>query len=431
MKAALANTSCVGSANATPLVEQGIRETVHENEILLNKLFDLQEQLEHQHEWRKAVVESSLFHKKQLPKEFENENEILTAQLLSTQEKLETIQSSYQSLLEKHKLQTEKLRTLINSLPNYWGAGFFEVKESVSANAGKIIEWKFENVNFGGRLISHLSFTTELIGTQVNLKIERSTRGSGQPCPLLRWPDSYALNDFLPCIPVLGPSNQGSNAAISELGASDWIFLKDLVEKLVGYVKKPDEHAPELINSSALLSGLKSLNSTLKAWPAKLRYDSVDIVEIGSRAHYAGLSFNMTNLSFGDNSWPSINYILSNVNNRDTKFENSPRLEFPDSSSKSGLISWYAERDDEHGKRLELRFVQPNTMDIQVWNSLKGSDQILIAAIVSLMPSILVTCNHHYILNNNSRLDWVALATSIKENLAHNLIPPHSTVTNR
>lgn len=427
MKAALTNTFCVGSAHATLLIEQIMQETAHENEILLNKLFELQEQLEQQRKWHKANIECGLTNKNQQSEKSEksekSENEILIAQLLSTQEKLEIIQSSYQFLLRKHKLQTEKLRTIINSLPNRWNADSFEVTESESKTTGKVIEWKFENVNFGGRSISKLNFTTELIGTQVNLKIARSTRGTNQPCPLLRWPDSYALNDFLPCIPVPGSSNQGSNTAISELGTSDWIFLKDLVEKLVGYVKKPDEHAPEIINSSALLTGLKSLHNTLKYWPAKLRYDSVNIDEVGSRAHYTGLRFNITNLSFGNKIWPSISYILSNVNNSETKFENSPRLEFPESGPKSGLSNWYAERDDEHGKRLELRFAHPNIMDKQVWDSLKGSDQLLISAIASLMPNIIPTYKHRYTLNNNSRLDWLALATSIKDSLAYNLNP--------
>jgi hypothetical protein len=405
--------------------EQAILETILENDILLNKIFELQEKLE-QLESNKNTFSTesrSIGHGEILIKEVEHENEILTTQLLKTQEFLETTLSNKELLKEKYSLQTARLQKLTIKLSSHWEAESFEAKKTSGEETTKTIKWKFHNLYLGERFFPQLNFTTELIETHVNLRIERSVRGSKQPCPLLRWPDSFALEDTLPCMPIAGTSNQGTNAAISELGASDWVFLLDLVKKLIDYAQNPLESTPEIIKHSSFLIGLKKLYNTLKSWPLQLRYDHASIKEIDGRANYAGLKFNLTGLSFGEKHWPSLNYILSTVDDLRMTFGTNPRLEFPDTGSKNVLSSWYAEQNDEHGQRFELRFAQPNIMDMRVWNSLESPDQLLITALISRMPRMLSQHKNNKIRNENPLIDWIALAESLRTNLAYNTIP--------
>ncbi|QJC78449.1 hypothetical protein [Pseudomonas umsongensis] len=412
-----------GAKFAAP--EKAICETTLENDLLLNKIFELQEKLENlETNNNSSSTESrTIAHDKILVKEFEAENELLTTQLLNTQEILEATLSNKELLKEKHRLQTVRLQKLTAKLSSFWEAESFETKDTSGTETAKTIEWRFRNLYLGERFFPQLNFTTELIETHVNLRIERSVRGSNHPCPLLRWPESFALDDTLPCMPIAGTSNQGTNAAISELGASDWVFLLDLVKKLMDFAQNPSESAPEIIKHSFFLSGLKKLYNTLKSWPLQLRYDHVSIKEIDGRANYTGLNFNLTGLSFGEKHWPSLNYILSTVDDLSMTFGTNPRLEFPATSSKNVLSSWYAEQKDENGERFELRFAQPNIMDMRVWNSLESPDQLLITALISRMPRMLSQHKNKKTSDENPLIDWIVLAESLRTNLAYNTIP--------
>lgn len=128
--------------------EQVILETTLENDILLNKVFELQEKLEQLQSNNNtfSIEYRSIGHGEILVKEFENENEILTTQLLKTQEFLETTLLNKELLKEKYILQTARLQKLTTKLSSFWEAESFEAKETSGEETAKTIEWKFHNL---------------------------------------------------------------------------------------------------------------------------------------------------------------------------------------------------------------------------------------------------------------------------------------------
>ncbi|GAB3479703.1 coiled-coil domain-containing protein [Azotobacter salinestris] len=352
--------------------------------------------------------------------EAESENELLLVQVHQTQEELEQYLLQSQAIQTQLDEQHRRLEKIQARYPNYW---FDSLEASLldSNDPQQAVQWRLTDVYLGKRLIPEIHFKTILVNGLANIIIQR-TAGISSPAPLLRWPGAFASSEELPFIPSKGPAIQGSNAALSGLGPTDWNSLKILVKHLASLLVKPaDSRLPKRLDTTALRNGLLVFEQILAKWPKVLRYDSIQSQEEALPGNAYGLSLKLRNLHFGDHQWPELDYSLATIHTAKKPFGQNIRLEFPE-STRSALDNWFAESHDERGPRLELRFTQPDVMDTFVWNTLAQNDRQLIGALIGGLPLQIEELQHIHSCAIRPWQDWQALANSLREILANSAI---------
>lgn len=389
-------------------LEVGIRESLRLN----NEANEHQNQIELL-ENTKATLEQQLATS-------ENENALLLLQLHETQEELEQYLLQLQRSEADLDLLGERLHKMQARYPDYWSCDNLEVTLSSERNDHQASQWQLTNLDLGGRFIPLLRFKLHLEGGVAGLTLQRST-SNGSPAPLLRWPNAFANADELPCLPSEGSVIQGNNLALTGLAQSDWQFLQALISTLANLLADSDEfRLPKQLDRRALHHGLLELQATLANWPQVLRYDNLQLLGNEQLPNYDSLHIRLENLQLGERHWPELDYRLASIDYQSEGFGQNPRLEFPE-KTRASLQNWFAESQDERGSRLELRFAQPDAMDLNVWNVLSAEDRILIASLAVTLPLQLLELEQCNATLAHSWQEWLMLGESLKRILTINL----------
>ena len=333
----------------------------------------------------------------------EDELNMVVEHLHRTQEKLDdSVHALTNTTNEAEKLK-QRIKRLLAKAPETWEAESFSVTQSKEAK--DTLLWKITELFLEELYIDQLEFTTQLIDNNIKLVILSGTKDSN---PII-------------IEPVAGTAVWEANAMVTNLSSFDWFLANKLCQKLDEYTLAKPKNTPKLLTTHRFSKGLNNLISSIKSWPAVLRYDNYKAVELPVRAHYSGLLLAFENLSLQNKIWSQCEIILSTVDFDEKAFGDNPRFEFPEVGSSHVLKSWYAEKDDQFGKRFELRFASPDIMDIAVWKSLIGEDQLLVAALTICLPSILKREGTHLASERKTKEQWVHLAELIKLNFSRNL----------
>lgn len=350
----------------------------------------------------------------------ENENTLLLLQLHETQEELEQYLLQLQRSEADLDLLGERLHKMQARYPDYWSCDNLEVTLSSERDGRQASQWQLTNLDLGGRFIPLLRFKLHLEGGVAGLTLQRST-SNGSPAPLLRWPNAFANADELPCLPSEGSVIQGNNLALTGLAQSDWQFLQALISTLANLLADSDEfRLPKQLDRRALHHGLLELQATLANWPQVLRYDNLQLLGNEQLPNYDSLHIRLENLQLGEHLWPELDYRLASIDYESSSFGQNPRLEFPE-KTRASLQNWFAESQDERGSRLELRFAQPDAMDLNVWNVLSAEDRILIASLAVTLPLQLIELEQRSSTLAHSWQEWLMLGESLKRILTINL----------
>lgn len=325
------------------------------------------------------------------------ENEILLQALHTTQESVQAsfnIRNSEQN--EVAELQ-RRLQNLLSKFPRHWEFDEIEIKPIKSKNKANILQWRIKNLYLEDLKLNELRFQTNLTGREVAILFLRPLSGAAP------WPKALLHGESLTLSPSLGAAYQGDNDSISRLGTSDWKYINILISKLITLLGDPTfAHFPAGVSKGTLKSGLSALANQLKNWPLVLRYDDVRLSESTRGSEYQCIGIKFKNLSLGSICTQELDYRIATVDHSAGSFGQNPRIEFPE-SSKHSLQNWFVESDDERGPRLELRFLKPNAMDTQVWNSLAETDRVLVAGLVSTLPIQLEDLKK---LNSETEINW-------------------------
>lgn len=348
----------------------------------------------------------------------EYENSLLLRQLHQTQEDLEQYFSTSQIIHQQMDAHRKRLQHVLDQHPKYWYYDSFEANLIESKSDRQIVQWHFIDVDVGKRLLPELSFKTVLVDGIAGIIIQR-TEGLESPAPLIRWPSPSIDANELSCIPVKGSANRGNNAILSSLGPTDWNALRTLVKRLCTLlVYSADYRMPKEVDLVALRNGLLALDKTLANWPKLLRYDNIQLHKTLQIDGYHSLEIRLGNPQLGEQHWSDFIYRVATVFEPGSAFSQNPRLEFPE-STRNVLESWFAESNDERGMRMELRFAQPNIMDIHVWNVLAANDRLLIAALLASTSTQLSELQHNNSKLSHSLQDWLTVGESMRRILAH------------
>lgn len=412
LKAARDTISGEGTRKVTELENQ-IKDITEENELLLEQLHMVQEELERyylnlkQAESDKAGIEQRL-------KQAESDKTGIEQRLAHAEKTCEELAAK---AAETARTQEHRIARFYARQPQYWDCEQLAVVPLPPEGDAELAEWTLTGLETAGRFIPRLRFKTRLSQGVAGLIIMRE---DDSDAPLVRWPESFAEATELPCIPTAGNPFEGSNLALSSLSASDWSMLQNVVVYLVGQLEAAAPGSlPPGMHHNRLLTGLAQCAQALRNWPTLLRFNTLRIEPITSIPNYAGLAIELQNVRLGDTVYPSLQYRLSSVDTEPGRFGQHPRLEFPE-STRAALQSWFAETSDDRGERLELRFAQPNAVDLGVWHKLAKQDQSLIAALISALPVQLPALPDGD-TEGPSRQTWQTLAYWMVQTLAQNL----------
>lgn len=339
----------------------------------------------------------------------ELELELTVAQLHQTQEDLE--QATYTLIKNSNRINelSNRIFQLIQGNLDFWEADSIEAKLVKNTKSAKVIQWKAINSYLGNSLHHRISFTTSYTAGITAIIFQRE-----ETSDFTYFQANEARQD-LTCLPVQGAFTNQNNATLSALGTSDWKALNLLIPKIARILRNEIIHDIPKELAAQTIDGLVKLQSILEGWPNLLRYDSIKLANTVNTSEYQALDFHIENLEIGSQSLKTFCYRLSSVNETDKAFGQYPRLEFHE-NSKDSFENWFVESEDERGKRLELRFADPDQMDIGVWRKVADRDRLLIVAIISKLPEMLKALRETN--ENRARwVDWINIANMMKATL--------------
>ncbi|MDD1984025.1 hypothetical protein [Pseudomonas asiatica] len=336
------------------------------------------------------------------------ENERLIIALHNTQEKLERISIELSEKARTIDILAAKLERYQAKFPDYWNASSITYIYEEENGDRKVI-WTVTDTELGNNHYSFIQFETAIHDGVTGIKFLQG----------LHYFKSHPNASTLNCLPVKGAYSAETNKSISAIGTSDWKAVKDLARKLQSALS--NDEFPEIPKnySTELANGLTTLKSVLEKWPKVPRYDTVELSGHIESDQYQALDLTIDNLEVESIKIPQLSYRLSSVNEPGKPFGQFPRLEF-DETTADIFEKWFIETSDHRGSRLELRFADPDQMDVTTWRKLSQRDQLLIAANISALPQILKYLKNHA----GNSLDWSAwekISTKLKNILANTI----------
>jgi hypothetical protein len=245
-----------------------------------------------------------------------------------------------------------------------------------------MIAWRVTNFSVAGHQLPLLEFRTLLQEGVAGVVFSRPPKGS---LPLVRWPATSDQQGEL----ILMSADTNADILL-DLATSDWRMLQKLIALLVESLSSPIRlQGLGDIESTALAAGLAKFGQSLQKLPETVRYDHVELKREQVNPDYEHLWFRFNNLSLGDKRWPQFECRLSCAHVRPHQFGGYPKLEFPEEGSQAPFEAWFIESHDDLGDKLELRFEQPDELDIATWQRLTDQDHAFIAALTNQLPAVL------------------------------------------
>lgn len=351
--------------------------------------------------------------------EIQDENGLLLSQLHHTQELLEGHILKNIALNRKSTLDTKRIKNLLQRTSRKLEYSSIDVRTCSTTVDQSVTLWRLTDVYLSEQHIPLISFKIKFNNGAAELYILRDSNNSDEK-PWIEWPSSLANTDELPCAPIKGSATLGANAILTKMNARDWRNLKSLVKYLandIDAIRKNASH--DAIDWETLRIGLSNLSSTLENWPLAFRFSAIELRSTKTFEHYKGIQIRLNGLSLGDHWWDSLTYTLASVDHSRQMFGMNPRLEFDESNSGT-IENWFPETSDHRGTRLELRFAQPNALDLKVWHSLSQRDRVLIAGIIGSLPMQFEAIKSKHDLDTTNWENWSSIAGFLKKTLNEN-----------
>lgn len=399
-----------------------LKESAQENELLLLQLHQVQEELE-------AI---SLKHKSQQVqtdistqfnfKETAQENELLLLQLHQVQEELEHYFLQHQDKQKELQIAEARWQRLLQRNPAYLDYETIEILPAPGKDDA--IAWRLTNLSAAGRHFPILEFKTPLECGVAGLIFSRSVEGNHL---LTRWPATANQQNELILMPAGTTATLQQRAeTLLDLATSDWSLLQVLTAQLIEtlasstILKERTDFQPD-----AFRAGLEKFGQILQKFPPTLRYDQVQLKREQINPDYEHLWLHFDNLSFSGKRWPEFEFRLACANVQPGRFGFHPKLEFPEKGGQAPFETWFIESSDDFGAKLELRFAQPDAMDMAIWSRLTEQDRLFLAALIKRLPAILGTLQSLNVQLKRPWADWNKMVRGIQRIVAlRTAVPP-------
>lgn len=350
----------------------------------------------------------------QLNKTQAENSELLLLELHQAHLESEHYFQQYQDTLTLLQTAEGRWQRLLQRNPAYLD---YETIEILSASddkeIGSLVAWRLTNFSAVDRHFPSLEFKTLL---------ERGVAGfifprlEGDNAPLVRWPALANEQNELLLMPTATTTTLQQRAEILlDLATSDWNLLQALTTLLIETLASSTilEEQTDL-QPETFRAGLEKLSQILQKFPPTLRYDHVQLKREQVKPDYEHLWLHFDNLSFDGKHWPEFEFRLACANVQPDRFGFHPKLEFPEEGGKAPFEAWFVESSDNFGAKLELRFAQPDAMDMNVWRRLTKHDRTFLAALIKRLPAILGTLQSLDVQLKRPWADWSKTARELQ-----------------
>ncbi len=328
------------------------------------------------------------------------ENELLLTQLMQVQEELESYyldKTKFEKLYQD--IQARWLR-LARRLPGYVDFGSVEIVAFDHLSDVPSITWKVKDFAQGGVFFNEFLFQTVLQDGQPGIGLVDDVNANAivdsALVPKLIKPKSKQLERFV----RMGRSEfrqlVAAAAIMSQVEATAW---RDLA-------------VPKDFDPGFWRPLLKMLPSQFQVLPVLLRYDQVKLKRELVNPDYEHLWLEFKGLGLGAREIPKFEIRLAAAMVQPGGFSQFPKLEIPLVDGKTKPFeSWYAESQDDHGPKLELRFsLEKKVFDARVWARLEEIDRALMLRLVYAMPDALMHLESQQVAINRPWATWISFA---------------------
>ncbi len=328
------------------------------------------------------------------------ENELLLTQLMQVQEELESYyldKTKFEKLYQD--IQARWLR-LERRLPSYVDFGSVEIVAFDHMSDVPSITWKVKDFAQGGVSYSEFLFQTVLQDGQPGIGLVDDANANAligsALVPKLIKPKSKQLERFV----LMGQSE------FRQLVAAATIMSQVEMASWRGIV------VPKELDTGFWRPSLKLLPSQIQALPVLLRYDNVKLKRELINPDYEHLWLEFKGLGLGARLIPKFEIRLGAAMVQTGGFSQFPKFEIPLVDGKTKPFeSWYAESQDDHGAKLELRFsLEKKVFDAKVWARLEELDRALLLRLVYAMPDVLMRLESVHEAIHRPWATWVAFA---------------------
>jgi hypothetical protein len=352
------------------------------------------------------------------------ENELLLLQLHQVQEELEHYFLQHQEAQQQKATLEQRWRLMLDRTPGYCHYDSLELLPPLADAAPGTQRWRLNGLVTPTHSLASLELHTVVEDQLAGFMLSRGADGGTSP--LLRWPAHAAAQAQLSLMPG------GTRDTISQrletllsLSTSDWALLRTLAQLFVTALQNPAAYrAPADFVPAPLQAGLAKLLQVMDALPPTVRYDQISLKRAQVSPDYEHLWVCCSKLSFGKQHYPEFEFRLSCANVRPDRFGSHPKLEFPQDVSQAPLPGWFVESYDDFGAKLELRFAQPDAMDMAVWQQLPADDKKFVQALVQRISAMLLSLQDAAPPLKRAWADWQQLAQDMQRILTLRAAPP-------
>jgi len=159
---------------------------------------------------------------------------------------------------------------------------------------------------------------------------------------------------------------------------------------------------------------LQTFRTQLAALPPVLRCERVEFTGEQRLDGYEALGLRLIEPTLGDQHWPEFEFRLASAQIEAERFGHHLGLEFPHTTRETALPGWFHESDDAFGPKFELRFAQPDAMDLDVWQRLTAPDRHFIEALIDALPRLLTRARRSGVELGRDWSQWLESAHSLQ-----------------
>tara|TARA_R110000796_G_scaffold7549_1_gene25774 strand:- start:1948 stop:4347 length:2400 start_codon:yes stop_codon:yes gene_type:complete len=344
--------------------QEKLKQAEQQHQQAQEKLKQTQEKLKQTEQQRDAAKQHETTQRQQQAEleDTKQENELLLLQLHQVQEELEHYFLEHQKLSSTHETLENRWQRLLKRHPDYCDYQTLDTHED--PQQPDTLQWHFQGLEFAGQHWPTLQIRSTLNAQGVVLTLHQ--------------PDATPFKVGI-------PKSAQERRYLQSLSSRQWQYAQHL-PKLLAQGLQDAELSTEL--KTRYQQALNALAESLASLPALLRVDDVNLHNVQVNPDYEHLWLELVNPTWGNEQLETWHLRLSTAGVTPTQFGAYPKLEIP-AQPTPWLENWYAESQDDHGSKWELRFAQPDTLDMGAWQQLTPRDQTLLTQVLEQLPMLL------------------------------------------
>lgn len=348
----------------------------------------------------------------------------LVDELQATQQELERITQQLfqvQAELEQQHQREHAAQQLSQSLQARWSRLLEQQPELSDFDAvqlvgpvvdGQPLQWRLNHTTVASRPFEQLDFQTVLENGVVGFVWQRNP--SDGSSPLIRWPVSARSDDSVTLIPARSATDTHKRAAhMVQLASSDWELLVALPAVLMqalerGRVLLPAEQRDvwhtALARSAELMRGMQRL----------VRFDATELTAQQATPQREVLALRLAPLHFAVMRLPEFTFQLQ-LNKAVDGTVTSAHFILDAAAQGTALHNWVANVPTATGQAVMALRLDAGGWDAALWQQLTDQDRAFMSALLDSLAVVLVNLQAAGARAERAWADWLKLATRLRQ----------------